>query len=192
MLDYRDVEIERTAALESPMRRLVERGAIALAIGEAMGLSEGQVVQREADLLVAWCTDSGATEAAIDANIGVAIGADVLAGANPGFAESTDGTWGVPAQWIADIVGSGSTFWHRIITVTIGADVLAHEYLGRFAPDILDVALRFLYGTCQRVPYPEGPTKGDNLGPLCRRHHTYQGHGILHRTTRPEPVNPAA
>ncbi|KQX74444.1 hypothetical protein ASD10_04185 [Aeromicrobium sp. Root472D3] len=346
MLEFRDAEIERTAALESPMRRLVERGAIALAIGEAMGLSEGQAVhrlafadrvrdhspttweafldgrvdlvrvreightigqlkrtesvhrldrrvveyaqthtvaelrawlkrfvrrveadlaieraedertkrhvsiqhgddsmgylgaylpshelaaiadrlrkgarrgvdpdddrtvaQREADLLVAWCTDSEATEAAIDANIGVTIGADVLAGANPGFAESTDGTWGVPAQWIADVVGSGSVFWHRIITDPVGDDVLAHEYLGRFAPDVLNVALRFLYGTCQgpgcmvpaercdidhRIPFPEGPTRGDNLGPLCRRHHTYKGHGILHWTTRPEPARPAA
>ncbi|WP_157432563.1 hypothetical protein [Aeromicrobium sp. Root472D3] len=159
MLEFRDAEMARTESLESPMRRLVERGAIALAIGEAMGLSEGQVVQREADLLVAWCTDSGATEAAIDANIGVTIGADVLAGANPGFAESTDGTWGVPAQWIADIVGSGSTFWHRIITDTIGADVLAHEYLSRFAPDILDVALRFLYGPANGCRTPKAPPR---------------------------------
>ncbi|MBD8606347.1 DUF222 domain-containing protein [Aeromicrobium sp. CFBP 8757] len=346
MLEYRDAEMARIDVLESPMRRLVERGAIALAIGEAMGLSEGQVVhrlafadrvrdhspttwdafldgridlvrvrevghtigqlkrtesvhlldrrvvqyaqthtvaelrawlkrfvrrveadlaieraedertkrhvsiqhgddsmgflgaylpshelaaiadrlrkdarrgvdpdddrtvaQREADLLVAWCTDSNATEAAINANIGVTIGADVLAGTNPGFAESTDGTWGVPAQWIADVAESGSVFWHRIITDPVGNDVLAHEYLGRFAPDVLNVASRFLYGTCQgpgcmvpaercdidhRIPYPEGPTRGDNLGPLCRRHHTYKGHGILHWTTRPEPVNPAA
>ncbi len=346
MLEYRDAEMARIELLESPMRRLVERGAIALAIGEAMGLSEGQVVhrlafadrvrdqspttweafvdgridlmrvrevghtigqlkrtesvhlldrrvvqyaqthtvaelrawlkrfvrrveadlaieraedertkrhvsiqhgddsmgylgaylashelaaiadrirkgarrpvapdddrtvaQREADLLVAWCTESEATDSAVDANIGVTVGADVLAGANPGFAESTDGTWGVPAQWIADFVGSGSLFWHRIITDPLGDDILAHEYIGRFAPDTLNVALRFLYGTCQgpgcmvpaercdidhRVPYPEGPTRGDNLGPLCRRHHSYKGHGILHWTTRPQPERPAA
>jgi hypothetical protein len=165
------------------------------------------VAQREADLLVAWCTDSEATEGAVDANIGVTIGADVLAGANPGFAESTDGTWGVPATWIADVTGSGSVFWHRIITDPVGDDVLAHEYLGRFAPAVLNVALRFLYGTCQgpgcmvpaercdidhRIPYPEGPTRGDNLGPLCRRHHTYKGHGLLHWTTSPEAARPAA
>jgi hypothetical protein len=59
---------------------------------------ERTVAQREADLLVAWCTESEAAETVIDANIGVTVDADVLAGANPGFAESTDGRWGVPAQ----------------------------------------------------------------------------------------------
>jgi hypothetical protein len=122
---------------------------------------------------------------------------------NPGFAESTDGRWGVPARWIADVAGSGGSFWHRIIVDPVTDDVLAHEYVGRFAPDTLNVALRFLYGTCQspgcmvpaercdidhRIPFPNGPTRGDNLGPLCRRHHTYKGHGILHWTTRPDAV----
>ncbi|REK72212.1 HNH endonuclease [Aeromicrobium endophyticum] len=165
------------------------------------------VAQREADLLVAWCTESDAAEAVVDANIAVTVDADVLAGANPGFAESADGRWGVPATWIADVVGSGSTFWHRIVVDPVGDDILAHEYIGRFAPDVLNIALRFLYGTCQspgcmvpaercdidhRVPFPHGPTRGDNLGPLCRRHHTYKGHGILHWTTRPQPATPAA
>jgi hypothetical protein len=340
MLEFRDRELERIAGVESPMRRLVERGAIALAIGEAMGLSEGQVqhrlsfadavrdqsptmwsafldgrvdlvrvrevghtigrlkraesvhrldgrvveyaqthtvaelrawlkrfvrrveadlaiqraederdgrhvsvqhgddsmgwlnaylpshelaavedrlrraarrpsaepgdertvAQREADLLVAWCTESEAASAVVDANIAVTVDADVLAGANPGFAESTDGRWGVPATWVADVTGAGSSFWHRMLIDPVRDDVLAHEYVGRFAPDVLSVALRFLYGTCQgpgcmvpaercdidhRVPYPQGPTRGDNLGPLCRRHHGYKGHGLLRWTTQP-------
>jgi hypothetical protein len=165
------------------------------------------VAQREADLLVAWCTGSENVETVIDANIAVTVDADVLAGANPGFAESTDGRWGVPATWIADVLGSGSSFWHRIVVDPVSDDVLAHDYIGRFAPDVLNIALRFLYGTCQgpgcmvpaercdidhRIPYPNGPTRGDNLGPLCRRHHTYKGHGILPWTTRTEPANPAA
>ena len=347
MLEFRDAEMERIALVESPMRRLVERGAIALAIGEATGLSEGQVqyrlsfadtvrdqspttwaafgegrvdlarvreigqtisqlkradsvhrldhrvveyaethtvaelrawlkrfvrrveadlaveraederakrhvtfqhgddsmgwlnaylpshelaaiedrvrkaarrsvdpddqrtvAQREADLLVTWClSTSSRGEGVIDANIAVTVDADVLAGANPGFAESSDGRWGVPAAWIGDVIRSGSSFWHRIVVDPVSDDVLAHEYIGRFAPDVLNIALRFLYGTCQspgcmvpaercdidhRVPFPHGPTRGDNLGPLCRRHHTYKGHGILHWTTRPEPATPAA
>jgi hypothetical protein len=176
---------------------------------------ERTVAQREADLLVAWCLSTSSRgeesssrgEGAIDANIAVTVDADVLAGANPGFAESTDRRWGVPAQWIADVVGSGSVFWHRIIVDPVTDDILAHEYLGRFAPDVLNIALRFLYGTCQspgcmvpaercdidhRTPWPHGPTRGDNLGPLCRRHHTYKGHGILHWTTRPQTADPAA
>ncbi|WP_369797575.1 DUF222 domain-containing protein [Aeromicrobium sp. Root472D3] len=161
---------------------------------------ERTVAQREADLLVAWLLDEEAAAGVVDANIGVAVDADVLAGANPGFAESTDGSWAVPAEWIAAVIASGSTFWHRILIDHVTDDVLAHEYLGRFAPDVLAVALRFLYGTCQgpgcmvpaercdidhRVPWPHGPTRGDNLGPLCRRHHGYKGHGLLRWTTQP-------
>ena len=163
------------------------------------------VAQREADLLVAWCTDSQAASSAVDANIAVTVAADVLAGAAPGFAESTDGAWAVPAPWLADVIATGSTFWHRIIVDPIGDDVLAHEYIGRFAPDTLAVALQFLHGVCQapgcmvpagrcdldhRVPHPTGPTTGDNMGPLCRRHHTLKGHGLLHWSTGPpgEPI----
>jgi hypothetical protein len=339
MLDYRDAEMARTALIESPMRRQIERSAIALVIGEAMGLSEGQVqlrlsfadtvcdqspitwqafsdglidlarvreightidqlkraesihrldrlvvnyavdhttaelrawlrrfvqrveadlaveraeterknrhvsfthgddsmgylnaylpshelaaiqarlrtearrnvdpddtrtvAQREADLLVAWCTGSDAVTSAIDANIAVHIDADVLAGAVAGFAESTDGKWAVPAAWIADAVATGNSFWHRIVTDPVTDDVLSHEYLGRYSPDILNIALRFLHGTCQspgcmvpaercdtdhRKPFPEGPTTGDNLGPFCRRHHQMKGHGVLRWTTLP-------
>jgi hypothetical protein len=104
------------------------------------------VAQREADLLVAWCLDSDAVHSAISANIAVTIGADVLTGANPGFAESPDSTWAVPAGWFSDVIATGSTFWHRIITDPVDDDVVSHEYLGRFAPDILDIALQFLHG----------------------------------------------
>jgi hypothetical protein len=46
MLDYRDAEYARTASLESGLRMRLERSAVALAIGEATGLSEGQVVYK--------------------------------------------------------------------------------------------------------------------------------------------------
>ncbi|MCL3818354.1 HNH endonuclease signature motif containing protein [Aeromicrobium wangtongii] len=158
------------------------------------------VAQREADLLVAWCTSSDATTSAVDANIAVTVAADVLAGAAFGFAESTDGAWAAPASWIADVVGTGSTFWHRIVVDPVKDDVLSHEYLGRFAPDTLATALQFLHGVCQapgcmvpaercdldhRIPHPHGPTNGDNMGPLCRRHHDLKGHGVLHWSTSP-------
>jgi hypothetical protein len=163
------------------------------------------VAQREADQLVVWCTDSDAATSAVDANIAVTVAADVLAGAAAGFAESTDGTWAVPARWIADVVATGSTFWHRIVVDPVDDDVLSHEYLGRYAPDTLDLALQFLHGVCQapgcmvpaercdldhRIPHPLGPTTGDNMGPLCRRHHNLKGHGLLHWST--SPPQPAA
>ncbi|MRK02015.1 DUF222 domain-containing protein [Aeromicrobium sp. S22] len=158
------------------------------------------VAQREADLLVAWCTSSEAVTSAVDANIAVTVAADVLAGAAPGLAESTDGTWAVPAPWLEDVIATGSTFWHRIVVDPVTDDVLAHEYVGRFAPDTLALALQFLHGVCQapgcrvpsercdldhRIPHPAGPTTGDNMGPLCRRHHNLKGHGLLHWSTSP-------
>ena len=163
------------------------------------------IAQREADLLVAWCTDSEAVTSAIDANIAVTVPVDVLAGAAPGFAESTDRGWAVPAQWIADVVATGSTFWHRIITDPVTDDVLSHEYAGRFAPDTLDLALQFLHGVCQapgcmvpagrcdmdhRIAHPDGPTTGDNMGPLCRRHHNLKSHHLLHWSTSPPQPPP--
>ena len=162
------------------------------------------VAQREADLLVAWCLSTGSRDdearasSAVDANIAVTIDADVLAGAAAGFAESADGRWAVPARWIADVVSGGSTFWHRIVTHPVSGDILSHEYLGRFAPDILDLALQYLHEVCQapgcmvpanrcdqdhRQPWPDGPTGAENLGPLCRRHHIMKGHGVLRWTT---------
>ena len=158
------------------------------------------VAQREADLLVAWCTGSDAVTSAISANIAVTIDADVLASAVAGFAESADGTWAVPGQWIADVIASGSTFWHRIVTQPVTGDILSHEYLGRYVPDILDLALMFSHGVCQapgcmvpagrcdkdhRTPFPHGPTRGDNVGPFCRRHHTMKGHGVIKWSTGP-------
>lgn len=156
------------------------------------------VAQREADLVAAWLLDADAATAAVDANIAVMVDADVLAGAVPGFAESSDGSWAVPASWIADVTVGGNAFWHRVLRDPVTHDVLAHEYLGRYAPDILAIALRFLHGTCQapgcmvpaercdqdhRQPWPHGPTRADNLGPLCRRHHIMKGHGVLRWTT---------
>jgi hypothetical protein len=160
------------------------------------------VGQREADLVVAWCLGADAdatttTTTVASAHIAVSIDADVLAGAVAGFAESADGRWAVPAAWLADVVATGTTFWHRIVTQPVTGDILTHEYLGRFAPDVLDLALQYLHEVCQapgcrvparrcdqdhRVPWPHGPTAADNLGPLCRRHHTMKGHGILRWT----------
>lgn len=162
--------------------------------------------QREADLLVAWCTDSDATTSSIDAHIAVMIDADVLAGATNGFAESSDGRWGVPASWITEIALTGNSFWHRMVLHPVSGDVLSHEYVGRFTPKVLTMALRFRDGVCQapgcmvpaeqcdidhRIPFPDGPTSAANLGPLCRRHHNLKGHGGLRWSIGPPQVPPS-
>ncbi|MDR6119813.1 hypothetical protein QE370_002997 [Aeromicrobium sp. SORGH_AS981] len=346
MLRFRDAELVRTAGIESPMVRLVERSAIALEIGQAVGLSEGQVTtrlaaadrlrertpytwlafrdgrldwararevssaalllvhesshrrldesvvgyaathtvaelrawlkrfvarveaeeaaqraeaaRRQRDVQVTHVDDAMAwvnafipshQAAAIDArlrrtprpdgddrtrgqvradafvdlllaedtpttgrartDIGVVIDADVLAGAEPGPAVSDDGTWTVPAEWVLEHLDPDDTFFHRLLVDPITRDVLAHEYVGRFAPDVLATAISFRDGVCQapgclrpardcdldhQVPHPRGPTRGSNLWALHRRHHAMKSHRTLRwilpsgRTVDAEPA----
>lgn len=163
------------------------------------------IAQREADLLVAWCTDSAAARSAIDANIAVTIDADVLAGAVAGFAQSADGRWAVPARWITDVAAAGSRFWHRIVTQPVTGDILSHEYLGRSQPGASEASQA---AWCERqrapdmsgevraapayhrIPHPEGPTSAANMGPFCRRHHIVKGHGVLRWSIGPPRTPP--
>ncbi len=346
MLRFRDAELVRTAGIESPMVRLVERSAIPLEIGQAVGLSEGQVTnrlaaadrlrertpytwrafrdgrldwararevssaalllvhesshrrldesvvgyaathtvaelrgwlkrfvarveaeeaaqraeaaRRQRDVQVTHVDDAMAwvnafipshQAAAIDArlrrtprpdgddrtrgqvradafidlllaedtpasgrartDIGVVIDADVLVGAEPGPAVSDDGTWTVPAEWVLEHLDPDDTFFHRLLVDPITRDVLAHEYVGRFAPDVLATAISFRDGVCQapgcmrpardcdldhQVPHPRGPTRGSNLWALHRRHHAMKSHRTLRwilpsgRTVHAEPA----
>ena len=151
--------------------------------------------QRTADLYVSWLTHGETTaEPTVGGDVAVMIEADVLTGLIDGHAESSDGEWTVPASWILDDIDPDDTFWHRIITDPIGGDVLAHDYIGRFAPETLAKAIRFRDGVCRapgcrvpaercdldhREPWPTGPTNGSNMWALCRRHHSMKGHGVL-------------
>lgn len=80
------------------------------------------------------------------------------------------------------------------VVIDTDDDVLEHQFIGRFAPEILDKALWFRDGTCQaptctrpaqqcdddhQIPHPRGPTSGTSLWPLCRRHHVLTSHGVL-------------
>jgi hypothetical protein len=126
--------------------------------------------QRKADLIAAWLTTNETGD---------------------------DGSWLVPAQWVFDLAKNqpDNVFWHRMILDPVADDVLAHEYKGRYAPDILTKALEFRDGVCQapgctrpahlcdidhRIPHElGGPTTGWNLGPYCRRNHIQKGFGLI-------------
>ena len=151
--------------------------------------------QRTADLFVSWLTHGETTDLpTVSGEVAVTIEADVLTGLMDGHAESSDGEWGVPVSWILEDLDADDTFWHRIITDPIGSNVLAHDYVGRFAPDTLAKAIRFRDGVCRapgcrvpaercdldhREPWPTGPTNGNNMWALCRRHHSMKGHDVL-------------
>ena len=162
---------------------------------KALGTNDPRTLaQREADLLAAWLTSHESDTTSLVSDVAVTIEADVLVGLTDGFAASADGSWAVPARWALDAALTGDTFWHRMLIDPVTDDVLAHQYTGRFAPETLTKAIAFRDGTCQapgcltpadrcdhdhRQPWPEGPTTGRNLWPLCRRHHNLKGHDVL-------------
>ena len=155
------------------------------------------MTQRKADLIAAWLTTNDSGEPAIGADVAVMMLASTLAGADDLPAISTDGAWLVPAQWVLDLAehAGNDVCWHRMVLDPVTDDVLAHEYIGRFAPDILTKALEFRDGVCQapgcskpahlcdidhRIPFDDGgPTTGWNLGPYCRRNHIQKGFGLI-------------
>jgi hypothetical protein len=172
----------------------------------ALGADDPRTMdQRKADLLTAWLTTNQG-EATITANIAVTMTGATLAGADNYPAVSADGTWIVPAPWILDLAKNNpdNVFWHRMILDPVTDNVLAHEYKGRFAPDVLTQALQFRDGVCQapgcckpahlcdidhRIPHQiGGPTTGWNTGPYCRRHHIRKGFGLI--DTGPTTTSP--
>jgi hypothetical protein len=143
------------------------------------------------DLLLA-TDDPTATRVRTD--VGVVIDAEILVGAEPGAAVADDGTWTVPAEWVLEHLDPTDTFFHRLLVDPITKDTLAHEYVGRFAPDVLATAISFRDGVCQapgclrpargcdldhREPHPRGPTRGSNLWALHRRHHAMKSHRTI-------------
>ncbi|MGJ9422326.1 DUF222 domain-containing protein [Aeromicrobium sp. CF3.5] len=178
---------------------------------KAMGADDPRTLaQRQADLLASWLTNNEDGETSIHAHIAVKLSAETFTGARDGFAESADGSWSCPASWVLSPDLVANPIWHRLIVDPVTDDVLAHQYLGRLAPESLKLALLFRDGVCQapgclvpadrcdgdhRQPWPDGPTSGENMWPLCRRHHILKGHRIIQwvlpsgRTVDAEPAH---
>jgi hypothetical protein len=165
---------------------------------KALGADDDRnLQQRQADLLAAWATTNEAGQAAVNAHIAVTLPGEAIAGSSNDPAVAADGSWVVPTQWILDLAqhAGNNIFWHRMILDPISDDILAHEYKGRFAPEILAKAIEFRDGVCQapgccrpaslcdidhRIPHDDGgPTAGWNLGPYCKRDHRRKGFGLI-------------
>ncbi|MGB9012349.1 MAG: hypothetical protein WCB95_05755, partial [Aeromicrobium sp.] len=120
--------------------------------------------QRTADLLAAWCTTNQAGEAAVHDQIAVKLPAAVFTAATDGFAEAADGSWSAPAAWVLNPQLISNPVWHRLIVDPITDDVLAHQYVGRLAPDILrQAADPSLAASCRTSRSPRA------CGPRTRR-----------------------
>lgn len=124
------------------------------------------------------------------------IPATSLAGLSDEPGTSIDGQWVLPASMVRELATRAGTVFHRVITDPAGR-VLDVTRLSRFAPTDLAFAIEVRDGVCQfptctrpaahcdkdhRVPWPHGPTNGQNMWSLCRRHHRMKTAGIFSAT----------
>ena len=124
------------------------------------------------------------------ATIGVLVPVTSLAGLDDEPGTSFDGGFALPAPMVRELAAEPGTLFYRVFTDPLGR-ILDITELGRFpsrrlrtAVDIRDGTCRF--ATCSRpatgcdddhaVPYPRGPTSGENIRSLCRRHHRMKTH----------------
>ena len=124
------------------------------------------------------------------ATIGVVVPVTSLAGLDDSPGISFDGEFALPATMVCELAAEPGTLFYRVFTDPLGR-ILDVTELGRFpsrklrtAVDIRDGTCRF--ATCSRpatecdddhaIPHPRGPTNGDNIRSLCRRHHRMKTH----------------
>jgi hypothetical protein len=132
-------------------------------------------------------------EPAVNAAIALTIPATSLAALSDEPGISLDGRWALPASIVRELARSTGTLFHRVVTDPAGR-VLDVTKLGRFAPADLELGIEIRDGVCQfptctrpaaqcdkdhRVPWPHGPTTGQNMWSLCRRHHRLKTAGIF-------------
>ncbi|HWM21700.1 MAG TPA: DUF222 domain-containing protein [Ilumatobacteraceae bacterium] len=135
-------------------------------------------------------------EPAVKATIALTIPATSLAGLSDEPGTSIDGQWSLPASVVRELATQAGALFHRVITDPAGR-VLDVTKLGRFAPADLEFGLEVRDAVCQfptctrpaarcdkdhRVPWPHGPTNGQNMWSLCRRHHRAKTAGIFTAT----------
>ena len=132
-------------------------------------------------------------EPAVKATIALTIPATSLAGLSNEPGTSVDGQWVLPASMVRELATRAGTLFHRVVTDRAGR-VLDVTKLGRFATADLRFALDVRDAVCQfptctrpaercdkdhRVPWPHGPTNGQNMWSLCRHHHRAKTAGIF-------------
>ncbi len=97
---------------------------------------------------------------------------------------------------VRDLTAKPGTLWFRILTDPLGR-ILDTTEPRPFPSDALRTSIQARDGTCRfatcsrpamecdldhKIPRPHGPTNGDNLRGLCRRHHNIKTHNIAEPT----------
>jgi hypothetical protein len=192
-IDHRDDGVSELWALLPT----VQAAAIDTLLGEAL-LSKPSDDTRTsdqymADELTRRLLGGAAGEPAVNSTIALTIPVTSLAGLTDEPGISIDGQWVLPASTVRQLATSQGTLFHRVVTDPAGR-VLDVTKLGRFAPADLELGVEVRDGVCQfptctrpatrcdkdhRVPWPHGPTTGQNMWSLCRRHHRMKTAGIF-------------
>lgn len=125
--------------------------------------------------------------------VGVVVPIDTLAGLSDAPGELLDRSASIPAAFVRELAAAPGTLFYRLLTDRLG-NLLDVTEIGRFPSKRLGFALRDRDGECafptcaapaercdidHVIPVPEGPTEGDNLRHLCRRHHRAKTFGVF-------------
>ncbi len=151
------------------------------------------LIQKQADLATSWLTNATGTESDIHAEVAIIIEAAALTGTTDTPAHAGPDHAPVPPAWIFGL-DPHTTVWTRLTTDPAG-HVLDVTHLGYQPPETLRRAAQWRDVTCRiqgcstpatscdldhHQPFDSGgPTTGNNLRSLCRRHHGIKGHGLL-------------
>ena len=174
-----------------------QAAAIDTMLGEAL-LSKASDDDRTSDQFMAdelsWRLLTKADgESATQIHIALTVPVTSLAGLSNEPGTSLDGRFCLSADTVRELATRTGTVFHRVVTDPLGR-VLDVTKLGRFATGELDFALTVRDGVCQfptctrpadrcdkdhRTPWPHGPTNGQNMWSLCRRHHRIKTAGIV-------------
>ena len=192
-IDHRDDGVSELWALLPT----AQAAAIDTLLGEALQIKQSDDPRTSdqfmADELSRRLLAGADGEPAVKATIALTIPATSLAGITDEPGTSFDGQWVLPASTVREIATRAGTLFHRVVTDPAGR-VLDVTKLGRFAPDDLAFGLEVRDAVCQfptctrpaarcdkdhRVPWPHGPTNGQNMWSLCRRHHRTKTAGIF-------------
>ncbi|MEO6470501.1 MAG: DUF222 domain-containing protein [Aeromicrobium sp.] len=124
--------------------------------------------------------------------IGITVPISTVLGVDDTPGELLDRSAGIPADVVRELCQQRGTLFYRLLTDPAGK-LLDVTEMGRHPSARLRYALdardgQCLFPTCTApaersdndhdTPLPEGPTNGDNLKNLCRRHHRIKTHGI--------------
>jgi hypothetical protein len=150
--------------------------------------SDGRTLdQKRADAFARGMLGDGSSA---QATIGVLVPVTSLAGLDQEPGTSFDGRFALPAPLVRDLAAEPGTLFYRVFTDPLGR-ILDVTELGRFPSRRLKVAIDIRDGTCRFatcsrpatecdddhvIPHPRGPTNGENIRSLCRRHHRMKTH----------------